>query len=120
MNRKQGYSSHPFAALLLGIALVLGVAVTAQAAPASDDDLILNGDAFEGCVPRDAGTHDPAGYSPHMAACARNFFGSMLNHIDIGSLIIIWGNHDYAMWKHLAASCGVSTFTNLKIGRAHV
>ena len=82
----------------------------------STDRLILNGDAFEGCVPRDAGTHDPAGYSPHMAACARNFFGSMLNHIDIGSLIIIWGNHDYAMWKHLAASCGVSTFTNLTKG----
>lgn len=45
MNRKQKYSSHPFAAMLLGIALALGVAVTAQAAPASDDDLILNGDA---------------------------------------------------------------------------
>lgn len=76
------------------------------------DRLVLNGDAFEGCVPRDAGTYDPAGHNPVMAACARSFFSALLDRIDIQSLIIVWGNHDYAMWRRLASACGVSTFTN--------
>jgi len=76
------------------------------------DRLVLNGDAFEGCVPRDAGTYDPAGHNSVMAACARSFFSALLDRIDIQSLIIVWGNHDYAMWRRLASACGVSTFTN--------
>ena len=42
---KQKYPGHPFAAMLLGVALALGVAVTAQAATASGKDLVLKGDA---------------------------------------------------------------------------
>ena len=40
---KQEFSRHPFASMLLGMALVLGVAVTAQAA--DNKDLVLKGDA---------------------------------------------------------------------------
>lgn len=76
------------------------------------DRLILNGDAFEACVPKDAGVFDPHGYSPYMAACARSFFNELVDKVEIGSLIIVWGNHDFAMWKKLAGACGVSTFTN--------
>ena len=76
------------------------------------DRLILNGDAFEACVPHDAGTYDPSGFNPAMAACARGFFSAILRHLRVQSLIIVWGNHDYSMWKKLASSCGVSTFTN--------
>jgi hypothetical protein len=80
------------------------------------DRLILNGDAFEACVPRGAGTYDPAGFTPFVASCARGFFEAILTNINVESLIIVWGNHDYALWKRLAASCGVPTFTNLTKG----
>jgi len=80
------------------------------------DRLILNGDAFEACVPRGAGTYDPAGFTPFMAACARSFFEALLTNMTIESLIIVWGNHDYALWKRLATSCGITTFTNLTKG----
>jgi hypothetical protein len=80
------------------------------------DRLILNGDTFEACVPHDAGTYDPAGFNPAMSACSRSFFSALLDRISIQSLIIVWGNHDYAMWKRLASACGVSTFTNLTKG----
>ena len=80
------------------------------------DRLILNGDAFEACVPRGAGTYDPAGFTPFMASCARGFFEALLTNLSVESLIIVWGNHDYALWKRLANSCGVSTFTNLTKG----
>src|SRR3989338_11131244 len=43
LRMKQGYSKQPFAAMLLGLALVLGVAVTAHAADGKD--LVLKGDA---------------------------------------------------------------------------
>jgi hypothetical protein len=80
------------------------------------DRLILNGDAFEACIPRGAGKYDPAGFAPFMASCARGFFEALLTNITIESLIIVWGNHDYALWKHVATSCGVPTFTNLTKG----
>jgi hypothetical protein len=79
----------------------------------STDRLILNGDVFEGCVPRNAGVYDAAGLPPFMASCARSFFAAMLTHMNIESLIIVWGNHDFSTWKILANSCGVQTFTNL-------
>jgi len=74
--------------------------------------LVLNGDCFEGCVPRDAGEHDRYGYPPSMATAARSFFEKVTERIKFESLILVWGNHDYAMWKRLAASCGVPVFTN--------
>jgi hypothetical protein len=80
------------------------------------DRLILNGDAFEACVPRGAGTYDSAGFSPYMASCARGFFEAILTNITVESLIIVWGNHDYALWKKVAASCGVPAFTNFTKG----
>jgi hypothetical protein len=76
------------------------------------DRLILNGDAFESCVPKDAGRHDEMGFSPFMSACSRNFFEAITSKVKISSLIIVWGNHDYAMWERLASNCGVGTFTN--------
>jgi len=76
------------------------------------DRLILNGDCFEACVPRDAGEHDRYGYPPSMATAARSFFEEITSRIKIESLILVWGNHDYAMWKRLASSCGVPVFTN--------
>jgi len=76
------------------------------------DRLILNGDCFEACVPRDAGRYDPQGFSPHMAETARSFFGELTQRIQVESLVIVWGNHDYALWRRLAASCGVKTYTN--------
>lgn len=78
----------------------------------STDRLILNGDCFEACVPKDAGTYDPLGFSPHMAATGRSFFGKLTSKIKIENLIILWGNHDYALWKRLATVCGVKTYTN--------
>ena len=71
------------------------------------DRLILNGDAFEACVPRGAGTYDPAGFTPFVASCARGFFEAILTNINVESLIIIWGNHDYALWKRLATTCWI-------------
>ena len=76
------------------------------------DRLILNGDTFEGCVPYTAGQVDDCGYSPAMADAGRNFFEAIASKVRIRDLIIVWGNHDYAVWKKLAADCGVSTFTN--------
>ena len=80
------------------------------------DRLILNGDTFEACVPRGSGTYDPAGFTPFMASCARGFFEALLTNLTIESLIIVWGNHDYALWKRLASTCGVPSFTNLTKG----
>jgi len=37
----------------------------------SADRLILNGDCFEACVPKDAGAYDALGFSPHMAETSR-------------------------------------------------
>ena len=88
------------------------VAALADLCHGSTDRLILNGDCFEACVPRDAGKYDPAGFSPHMAETARSFFGKLTNKIRVESLVILWGNHDYALWKRVAASCGVKTYTN--------
>jgi hypothetical protein len=78
----------------------------------SADRLILNGDCFEACVPRDAGKYDPSGFSPHMAETARSFFGKLTSEIQVESLVILWGNHDYALWRRVAAACGVKTYTN--------
>jgi hypothetical protein len=76
------------------------------------DRLILNGDCFEACVPLDAGEHDRHGFPPKMAEASRNFFERFTSEIDCSSLVIVWGNHDYAMWQRLAASCNVPVFTN--------
>jgi hypothetical protein len=75
------------------------------------DRLILNGDTFEGCVPRDPGATDASGFNPFMHICAQGFFNALLSHIAIKELIFVWGNHDYSLWKKLAHSCGVSMFT---------
>ena len=76
------------------------------------DRLILNGDIFEGCVPSDAGTCDPAGFSPRVAQVSRSFFQKIADKIEVASLVFVWGNHDYTMWRHLATSCKTRTFTN--------
>ena len=76
------------------------------------DRLILNGDCFEACVPRDAGQHDAAGFPSSMAVAARSFFQKFTDKIACSALVILWGNHDYCMWQRLASSCGVGTFTN--------
>lgn len=76
------------------------------------DRLILNGDTFEACVPKDAGTSDPLGCSPYMGTCSRQFFAELLECVKVDSLILVWGNHDFALWKKIAASSGISTFTN--------
>jgi hypothetical protein len=78
----------------------------------STDRLILNGDCFEGCVPRDAGTYDAAGFSPIMASTVRSFLQKFTGKIATTSLVILWGNHDYSLWSRLASACGVPTFTN--------
>jgi hypothetical protein len=78
----------------------------------STDRLILNGDCFEACVPKDAGVYDAAGFSPIMASTSRSFFQKFVAKITTTSLVCLWGNHDYSLWERLAASCGVSTFTN--------
>jgi 3',5'-cyclic AMP phosphodiesterase CpdA len=88
------------------------VAALADLCHGSTDRLILNGDCFEACVPKDAGKYDPFGFSPHMAQTARSFFGKLTSKIQVESLVILWGNHDYALWKRVAASCGVKTYTN--------
>lgn len=80
------------------------------------DRLILNGDCFEACVPKDAGTHDPAGFSPLMASTARSFLQKFTSKIKTTSLVLLWGNHDYTMWSRLATSCGTPTFTNNQKG----
>ena len=76
------------------------------------DRLVLNGDCFEACVPRDAGQHDVAGFPPSMAVAARSFFQKFTDKIVCSSLVLLWGNHDYCMWQRLASSCGIGTFTN--------
>lgn len=76
------------------------------------DRLIFNGDCLEGCVPRDPGQHDAAGFSPAMASTARSFLQKFTDKIVTTSLVILWGNHDLCLWSRLAASCGVPTFTN--------
>jgi metallophosphoesterase superfamily enzyme len=76
------------------------------------DRLVLNGDCFESCVPLDAGRHDAHGFPPSMAAASRSFLQKFTDRIVTGSLVILWGNHDYCLWNRLAASCGVPTFTN--------
>ena len=80
------------------------------------DRLIFNGDCFEACVPKDAGTHDAAGFSPIMAATARSFLQKFTSKITATSLVLLWGNHDFSMWSRLASSCGVPTFTNNQKG----
>jgi hypothetical protein len=76
------------------------------------DRLILNGDCFEACIPKDAGIYDAAGFSPIVASTSRSFFQKFVSKIATTSLVCLWGNHDYSLWERLAASCGVSTFTN--------
>ena len=80
------------------------------------DRLILNGDCFEGCVPKDAGIYDAAGFSPFMAATARSFLQKFVDKITTTSLVIVWGNHDASLWFRLAAACGAPTFTNSSKG----
>jgi len=76
------------------------------------DRLIFNGDCLEGCVPRDAGTYDAAGFSPFMASTVRSFLQKFTDKIATTSLVLLWGNHDFSLWSRLAAACGVPTFTN--------
>ena len=77
------------------------------------DRLILNGDTFEACVPHNAGIYNSAGFNPFMISCAQSFFTALLSHISIRDLIIVWGNHDFSLWKKIAAACQLSPFTNL-------
>ena len=88
------------------------VAELAELCHGSTDRLILNGDCFEACIPRDAGRYDPLGFSPFMAETARSFFGKLTSKIAVESLVILWGNHDFALWRRVAAACGVKTYTN--------
>jgi hypothetical protein len=78
----------------------------------ASDRLILNGDCFEACVPKDAGTHDALGFSPAMASASRSFLQKFTDKIATTSLVILWGNHDLCAWTRLAASCGAPVFTN--------
>jgi hypothetical protein len=67
--------------------------------------LVLCGDAFEGCVPKDAGTLNDHGFSPAVSQASTSFFSTLTKHVDVGELVIVWGNHDYSMWTRLANLC---------------
>lgn len=88
------------------------VGVIADLCGGATDRLVLDGDCFEACVPRDASQHDAAGFPPSMASAARGLFQKLTDKITCTSLVILWGNHDWCLWQRLAASCGVDTFTN--------
>lgn len=80
----------------------------ASACGGSTDRLVLCGDAFEACVPRDAGDLDERGYPRSAGEDARSFFGELASRVQISLLAIVWGNHDLAMGRRLRGAMGLS------------
>lgn len=81
------------------------------------DHLVLDGDALEICVPRDAGMLDDHGFPAETASCSRDLFAALCSTTKIGQMTFVWGNHDLALWKRVATMCQVPTTTGL--GVAH-
>lgn len=80
------------------------------------DRLILNGDCIEGCVPKDADLFRSSMYvSPFTGMVSRAFFAELVEHVQVKELVIIPGNHDYALWRAVRDAIGALTATG---GRA--
>lgn len=84
----------------------------------SADRLVLDGDCFEACVPRDAGRLDEHGLPRAVGEASRSFFRIFSEKIRCPSVTIAWGNHDYCLWRRIAAACRIDPFTNHSKGDA--
>jgi hypothetical protein len=72
--------------------------------------LILNGDCFEGCVPKDAGSClGNTRISPFTSQVSQSFFKLLIDRVDLNELVIVPGNHDWAIWRDLVHSVGFVT-----------
>ena len=66
------------------------------------DKLILNGDFLEGAVPQDASLWNSTMYvSPFTGSSSRSFLENLTKHLDVGKLVFIPGNHDWAVWRSI-------------------
>ena len=63
------------------------------------DYLILNGDIWEGCIPKDAGAEAVAGVTPFLGQVSRTFFAALDRHLEYGQLVIVPGNHDFTLFR---------------------
>jgi hypothetical protein len=63
--------------------------------------LILNGDFFEGCIPKDAELIGDDMISPFTLQTCQSFFKILTSRVKIRDLHIVPGNHDYAYWRDL-------------------
>ena len=62
--------------------------------------LILNGDIWEICVPKDVGDDGPvSGITPYTASVSKDFFSILGDYLDVQEVVIIPGNHDYTLWR---------------------
>lgn len=60
-------------------------------------ELVLNGDFFEACVPKDTGHLDKDGFPPAMAEAARQVFQALEKRVIIGRVVWVPGNHDLVL-----------------------
>lgn len=64
------------------------------------DKLILNGDIWEICVPKDIGVAGSvSGITPFTQEISREFFSLLGESLTVQELVIVPGNHDYTLWK---------------------
>lgn len=59
--------------------------------------LVLDGDAFEACVPARVGEWDAARFPAATVKASRAFFAALTSRVRVGRLVLVWGNHDFCL-----------------------
>ena len=67
----------------------------------SAEYLVLDGDAFEACVPARVGEYDAAGFPAATAEASRSFFAALTSRVRVEQLVIVWGNHDSCLQERV-------------------
>lgn len=65
--------------------------------------LVLDGDAFEACVPARVGEYDAAGFPAATAEASRSFFAALTSRVKVEQLVVVWGNHDFCLQERVEA-----------------
>lgn len=67
------------------------------------EQLVLNGDVWEECVPaRILEERAPNGFARSVLEASQAFFGALYRHLRIGEVVWVPGNHDLSLWRSIA------------------
>lgn len=79
--------------------------------------LVLDGDAFEACVPARVGEWDAARFPAATAEASRTFFAALTSRVRVEQLVLVWGNHDSCLQERVEAGSSPGPGSVLSLGQ---